>query len=88
MEGYRYHVDRYITKPLHAGDIAEVLHKAWQFKENTPTISITFAGKAKKIPLFCVRYLESQADSVFIYLTGGRIERTMARLKDLAVMLP
>ncbi|SDA28298.1 two component transcriptional regulator, LytTR family [Ruminococcus sp. YE71] len=88
LDGYRYHVDRYITKPLRTGDIAEAIHKARLNKENAPSVNIPFGGKSKRVPLSRVRYLESQADSVYVYLTGGAVERTMLKLKDLAVMLP
>lgn len=88
MDGYRYHVDRYITKPLRSGDVMEVISRAVQQRENAPAVNVPYGGKVHRIPLSRIRYIESQADMVYLYLTGGGIEKTTLKLKELAVSLP
>ncbi|MCR5742497.1 MAG: LytTR family DNA-binding domain-containing protein [Lachnospiraceae bacterium] len=88
LDGYRYHVDRYITKPLNPEEITDILRKALFRKESQPVLPITFANKTINIPLGQIRYLESIIDTVHIYLSGGGIEKTRAKLKDIAPLLP
>ncbi len=88
LDGYKYHVDRYIIKPIDPQELFDLLKKAAQTKVSAPTIDITYGGKETRIPLANIRYVEANGHNALLYLTGGQTVKASAKLSELASLLP
>ena len=88
MDGYRFHVDRYILKPYDEKDIEELVRLADERKDRLPSVTVHANRRDHVIPYARIRYMESSKHSVSIYLTGGDILQTGMKLAELVAMLP
>lgn len=88
MDGYRYHVNRYLMKPVGMQDLCETLELARMQKTHIPSVSVPTRGVEISLPVNTIRYIEQSNHSIIIYLTGGAIQKSSMKLSDFANMLP
>ncbi len=88
MEGYRYHVDRYILKPVSQEKLGNVLGLAERNKKSRPSIEISSRGKKQTVFLSDICYTEQSGHSIYIHLTNGEILRASMKISELASKLP
>ncbi len=88
LDGYRYHIDRYLVKPIVPADLKELLDKAIQAKAYAPSIDIPFNGKFIHVQLSHICYLEASGHSVLVHLSGDEVLKTSEKLSRLLDSLP
>lgn len=88
MEGYRFHVDRYLAKPVGKKDLEEVLHLALSRLKMAPSVTVSSGGRTTEIPLARIRYGEQKGHSLFLYLDDGETRKLSMKLSDFLEMLP
>lgn len=88
MDGYRYHVCRYLQKPVREEDVAEVMELALREKENRPGLTLSVRDGAKHIPFAQIRYIEQRDHELIFCLTGQRSLTLRGRLDRFEQLLP
>ncbi len=88
MDGYRFHVDRYLVKPYEADALLEILNFAMRRRLDQPRISLMIGGKRQEIMHRSIRYIEQKGHAALLYLTDGNTYRVSAKISDLALQLP
>ncbi len=88
LEGYQYHVDRYLLKPVKPGDLEEVLRLAARRKNEKPSVTLSIQGRSVRVIQDMICHAEQEAHSVRIHLADGTVLQAVMKLSDLAAMLP
>ncbi len=88
LDGYRFHVNRYLVKPYAAADFLELLDMALQNRRNQPLVSLAVSGKKTEIVQNTVRYAEQSGHAVYLYLTDGSTCKSSVKLDELEALLP
>ncbi|MDO4537718.1 MAG: LytTR family DNA-binding domain-containing protein [Coriobacteriales bacterium] len=84
LEGYRYHVDRYIQKPYRTQDIEEFIGFAQRKLESMPGVMV----RGNKIPYTRIRYVEQRNHTSVLHLIDGSELGFTAKLDVLERELP
>ena len=88
MDGYRYHVNRYLPKPLEKEAVEEVLKLALKEQKNAPGVQVKTADGPLNVPFSHIRYLEQVNHDLIFMLTGGRSYSVRGKLDEYAPMFP
>ncbi|MCR5089598.1 MAG: LytTR family DNA-binding domain-containing protein [Oscillospiraceae bacterium] len=88
MDGYRFHVERYLVKPYKAADLIEILELAQRNLLNQPRLSLMLSGKRQEILQNTVRFAEQKGHSTYLHLTDGSTIKSTEKLSELAARLP
>lgn len=87
LEGYRFHVNRYILKPFSKDEIIEVMTLARNLVNSMPGITVRSSDGDITVPAARIRYVEQSGHSLVFYLTGGRTVRSGGKLDDIEKQL-
>lgn len=87
LDGYKYHVDRYLIKPIQAAQLKEVLEFAHEVLHKS-SISIICDRKEVFVPLSSIIYLEQTDHYVIFHLTEDRDLITTGKITALLQNLP
>lgn len=88
MDGYIYHVNRYLPKPLKEDDVFEVLSLAIYEKKNLPSLHLKSGYSEYEIPYIRIRYIEQSGHNMLLHLTGGREVNINYKISDVLNKLP
>jgi len=88
MDGYRYHVNRYLQKPLRREDIEEVLLLALKEQKNAPGVQVRTPEGQLNVPFSHIRYVEQVNHDLNFMLTGGRVYSMRGKLDEVAPRFP
>lgn len=88
LDGYRYHVNRYLLKPLQPKEVMEVIMLASTVQENAPGVILHIDGDYANVPFNRIRYAEQDGRTICLFLTGGRILRSPGKLDSFEKSLP
>ncbi len=88
LDGYRFHVDRYLVKPYKNEDLREVLELAVNRLSERPSITVLTGGKRLPLVLSHICYIEQAGRVCEIHMICGDIMKTVMKLAELTEMLP
>lgn len=88
LDGYRFHVDRYLIKPYDAGQLDEVLKMALERLSGRPSITVQAQGQKILLPHSQIIYAEQSGHTCVIHTSGGGEVKTVMKMTELAGMLP
>lgn len=88
LDGYRLHVDRYLTKPVDPAQLGELIAHAERKKEDQPGLTVRVDRKDLHLPFKRIRFMEQQNHSVVYHLTGGQDVTARGRISAIADAVP
>lgn len=88
LDGYRLHVDRYLSKPVDPAQLSELIEYAKSKKANQPGITVRVDRRDVNLPYKRIRFMEQQNHSVVYHLTGGQNVVARGRISALAEVIP
>ena len=88
LDGYRFHVDRYLVKPYDAGQLGEVLNMALDRLSGRPSVTVQVQGREVLIPYSQFLFAEQSGHNCLIHTSGGGKVKTVMKIGDLARSLP
>ena len=88
LDGYRYHVGRYLTKPVQKAQMEEVLLYAEERKRNQPAITIMVNRQPVRIPLQQIIYIEQMSHKSIFHLENHEDVSIFSTLSSVINMLP
>lgn len=87
LESYRPSVLKYLEKPVRQKDINDLLRLVKLQKESVPRLSIRQNGRAQKLPLSELVFLEQRGHHVFLYRKDDSTIQLYGKLSDLLPQL-
>lgn len=87
-DGYRFHVNRYIEKPLKLEAIQDAFQMATEALKLRAHISVKSEGKDVEIMEDDITYVEASRHHLLIHVSGGTIVKTLGKLDDFETQLP
>lgn len=87
MESYRLSALMYLEKPVKREKMEEMVELARIKRDNAPALTVARGGKAERLPLADILYLEQQGRKVQIALRQGQNLSVYAKLSDLLPQL-
>ena len=88
LDGYKYHVIRYLVKPYQPEEVKEVLELAILQKQSRPKLSLRIGGKEMSFEYDKVIYLEQNSHTLYLNLVGGATLQLTGKLDDVEAKLP
>lgn len=87
LESYRLSVLKYLEKPVHQKEVDDLLRLVKLQKESAPRLAIQQNGKAQKILLSELLYLEQKGHHVHLSLKNGKNIQLYGKLSNLLPQL-
>lgn len=88
LDGYRLHVERYLSKPVDPTQLSELITLAARRKKDQPGLTVRVDRQDQHIPFRRIRFMEQRNHSVVYHLTGGQNVVARGRISALAEVVP
>lgn len=86
LESYRLNVLKYIEKPVVKDAVVDLLKLVQAKKQSVPHATLLINGECVCVPFHQILYLEQKGHTIQVFLQGGNVLRTHAKLDQ--VQLP
>lgn len=88
LDGYKYHVNRYLVKPFEENELMEVIEFAHTSMQHIPSISVMQNDETVIIPFTHIRYAEQSGKDIILYLMDSNITKQQTKIVDLLKTVP